>query len=98
MKCSVGHSWTPSVHGKANDPDPEAVHGNGDGDARQQDQNTLPDGSIEQICSQDAQAEKRKQIAQPTARLDDLELVIAHIDQITIEVDWNSERSNEEDA
>src|SRR5579883_2327511 len=98
MKRSVSHSRAPKVHGQTNYTDPEAIHCHGNGDARQQYQDALPDGSDEQISGQNAQAEKRKQITQSAACVDDLEFVVAQINQIAFQVDRNSEQPDEEDA
>ena len=98
MKRTIGHSRAPAVHGHADHADPESVHRNGDGDARQQHQNALPDRCVEQICRQKTQTEERKQVAQSAAGIDDLQLVVAQIDQVSIEVDGNAEQSDEENA
>ena len=93
MKKSISRLSTPVIDCHADQTNPNAVHHNRDRDAREKYDGALPERRIEQIRSEKAEAQKRINVSQSATSLDDLNLVIAKIDDISVEINRDSETS-----
>src|SRR5262249_17997703 len=78
--------------------DAHAVHHNRNRDRGGKHHRALPERRLEQVGGKEPKAEQRIEIAQTTAGIDDLQLVLTEIDDIAGEIDRHTEEADEPDA
>ena len=80
-----------TVNEKADDPDAERVHEDGDRQRRQEEDDLVPGRALVENREQEAETRQREEVPQTAARLRHLKLVGAEIDDIAVEEDRNAE-------
>src|SRR5258708_2678653 len=98
MKGLIGHFNAPAIDRHAYHPNPKTVHKYRDGDGGQKQHGALPNRHLKKIGRQKSQAEKRIKVPQTAAGFDHLQLVIAEINDVALEIDWNLKHPDEERA
>ncbi len=79
----------------AGDGDAKAVHEDRDRDRGDEDHRLLPQGAAEDVGAEEGEARQRKEIAQPAAGLDHLQLVHAEVDDVAFEEDADADEAQE---